>query len=461
MNPANTQASKADAIWAASAPYRQHGWHVRCTTPIMRWQSKALILPVAALLSSLAPQARAYEVVVGLGSTADPSATIAMGDGSLWPMVAEHSWGPLANLVPIGTLPHDQQQAVFDNFSQKQAISELPYPSVRWNSSQPDLDLVRSFGFAIRYVFVLYEYDERVQHQGQATADALAAAGVVDSMLTRDEILQLKTRFAGSTVLMNTRAWTRNQAHLETVEDVLDGICIEFMANNGPAAIAQEVAPFAVWAHNHDKDLLVLMPPLPTDSIDTRYVDAVTQFAQSMYDANVNLLPPDWMARDKILFAPANYTFGASSLAYVPEDGQNTVLAAAKQLLEMRPQLGAGPVIPAPDAGAPDSGIDADVTEDAGTPDGAIDPPDGGGIDSGALDSGLHGDVVPEDAATANDGAVADAGTGDSGEQPAGWWSKSQDDGCAVVAAKPRRSDSWFWFALPLFGLWWRRWQRG
>ena len=433
---------------------RTEGKRMKMKQPL---RTGPVIVLVAILLVCLSPRALAYEVVVGLGSTADESATIAMGDGSAWPMVAEHSWGPLANLVPIGTLPHQQQQAVFDNFARKQAISELPYPSVRWNSSQPDLDLVRSFGFTIRYVFVLYEYAERVQHQGQATADALAAAGVIDSMLTEDEILQLKSRFAGSTVLMNTRSWTRNQAHLESVQDALDGICVEFMANNSADAIAQEVAPFAVWAHNHDKDLLILMPPLPTDHIDERYVKAVTQFAQAMYDANLGLLPPDWMARDRILFAPANYTFGASQLPYVPEDGVNTVLAAAKQLLEMRPQLGAGPVIPDPDAGTPDGGLDADVvTEDGGVAGDASVTSDGGVFDSGA-----QGDAATDAAvvdAAVGDGAIADTGQGDSeGNQAGTWWSDPPDDGCTVAAAEPRSSASWLWLGLPVFCLWWRR----
>ncbi len=51
---------------------------------------------VMTLMLFLVPCALAYEVAVGLGSTADPSATIAMGDRSKWPVVADLSWGPLA-----------------------------------------------------------------------------------------------------------------------------------------------------------------------------------------------------------------------------------------------------------------------------------------------------------------------------------------------------------------------------
>ncbi|MEA3231369.1 MAG: hypothetical protein U9Q05_06410, partial [Thermodesulfobacteriota bacterium] len=74
-----------------------------------------------------------------------------------------------------------------------------------------------------------------------------------------------------------------------------------------------------------------------------------TQFAQIIYEENLDRLPRGWMKSDKFIFSPANYTFGASKLAYVPEDAENTVLGAAKALLFMRPELDAGPVWPRPD----------------------------------------------------------------------------------------------------------------
>ncbi|MEE9447055.1 MAG: hypothetical protein V3V09_03795, partial [Arenicellales bacterium] len=244
----------------------------------------------------------AYEVAVGLGSTADESATIALADKSKWPIVAEHSWGPLANLVPIGRLKRHQQQAVFDNFKQRRAITELPFPSIRWTSSQPDMDFIKSFGLSIPYVFVLYEHHERVREQGQATADALKAAGVIDSMLTRDEILRLKARFPGKKIIMNTRSWTRNHAYVESIEDVLDGVAIEFIPQNLPEYIAFDVAPFAQWAINNDKDLILLMPPLPDDHLEDRYVKVVKRAAKTIYTENLNRLPKGWMKSDKIIF---------------------------------------------------------------------------------------------------------------------------------------------------------------
>ncbi|MDH3693358.1 MAG: hypothetical protein OER96_02155 [Gammaproteobacteria bacterium] len=292
------------------------------------------------------PYASAYEVAVGLGSTADQSATIAMGDRSKWPYVADHSWGPLANLVPIAFLSRQQQEAVFNNFKQRRAITELPFPSIRFESSQPDIDFIESFGLSVPYVFVLYEYHERVQHQGQQTADALKAQGVIDSMLTRDEILQLKSRFSNKKIIMNTRSWVRNSAHLQTVADVLDGVCIEYIPNNTPGNIALHVAPFAEWAHNNDKILMFLMPPLPDDHLEDRFVRVVTRMAQTIYDENINRLPKGWMNNENLIFVPANYTFGESNLDYVPEDAESSVLAAAKALLLMRPELDAGPVQP-------------------------------------------------------------------------------------------------------------------
>ncbi len=301
---------------------------------------------VLATVFCLMPCASAYEVAVGLGSTAGEAATIAMGDRSKWPMVADLSWGPLANLYPIALTERHQAQAVFDNFKQRRAISELPYPSVRWGRSQPDINYIESFDLSVPYVFVLYEYHERVRDQGQATADALKAAGVIDSMLTRDEVLRLKQNFPGKKIIMNTRSWMRNKDHLQRVEDVVDGVCIEFMPINTAAYVEQDVAPFAEWAYNNDKILLFLMPPTPEDHLGNRFVNAVTRSAQAIYDANKNKLPHGWMKSDQFIFVPANYSWDVSGLSYIPEDAENSVLAAAKGLLMMRPQLDAGPVRP-------------------------------------------------------------------------------------------------------------------
>lgn len=304
------------------------------------------------MMLCVAPGAAAYEVAVGLGSTAAHSISIALGDRNKWPFVADMSWGPLANHVPIAFLTRDQQEAIYDNFKQRRAITELPYPKIRWDSSQPDIDFIKSFGMSVPYVFVLYEYGERVREQGQQTADALAAAGVIDSMLTRDEILTLKARFAGKKIIMNTRSWVRNQAHLETVEDILDGVCIEYIPHNSVDAIAAHVAPFAKWAHDNGKILLILMPPLPDDYLEDRYVYYVTRMAQTIYDENNGDLPKGWMSNENIIFVPANYTFGESKLPYVPEDAENSVLAAAKALLLMRPELYAEPARTNPAAAA-------------------------------------------------------------------------------------------------------------
>lgn len=295
------------------------------------------------------PWALGYEVAVGLGSTADPSMTIAMGDKSKWPDVAELSWGPLANLVPIGQLTRSQQEAVFNNFKQRRAISELPFPSIHWTSTQPDIAFIESFDLTVPYVFVLYERQERIKYQGRETADALKEAGVIDSMLTRSEILRLKERFPDKKIIMNTRSWTRNEEHLLTVQDVVDGVCIEFMPHNSATYIEIDVAPFAEWAHNNKKDLLFLMPPLPDDYLEDRFVKAVTESVQAIYDANVDRLPHGWMESNRFIFVPANYSWEESKLPYVPEDAKNSVLAAAKALLQMRPELDAGPVRPKPD----------------------------------------------------------------------------------------------------------------
>lgn len=299
-------------------------------------------IAISAMTIVSLPPVFAYEVAVGLGSTADQDVSIALGDGSKWPFVADMSWGPLANHYPIGLLTRDQQQAIYDNFRQRRAITELPYPSIRWDSSQPDIDFIKSFDMTVPYVFVLYEYHERVREQGMETADQLVAEGVIDSMLTYDEIMRLRSRFPGKKIIMNTRSWVRNQAHLETVEDVLDGVCIEYIPNNSVENIAAHVAPFAKWAHEHDKILLFLMPPLPDDHLEDRYVRYVTRLARTVYEENIDL-PEGWMASDNFIFVPANYTFGKSNLSYVPETAKNTVLAAARVLLEMRAELDAGP----------------------------------------------------------------------------------------------------------------------
>ena len=202
---------------------------------------------------------------------------------------------------------------------------------------------------SVPYVFVLYEYRERVREQGQQIADELRAAGVVDSMLTRDEILRLRSRFQGQKIIMNTRSWEQNQAHLKTVEDILDGVCIEYIPHNSVGNIIKHVAPFAKWAHENDKILLFLMPPLPDDHLEDRYVRYVTRMAQTIYDEYKNTLPKGWMNNEKFIFVPANYTFGESMLTYVPETAENSVLAAARALLLMRPELDAVTIPPKPD----------------------------------------------------------------------------------------------------------------
>ncbi len=276
----------------------------------------------------------AYEVAISLGSTAPPEATIALGDKSKWPMVSDLSWGPLANLVPLAQyLTREQQEAVFKAFKQQRAIAELTYRNIRWNESQPDLDFLRQFNLDIPYVLVLNESE-------------------LDSMLTREQLVQLKNRFPDKTIVMNTRSWTRDKARVLSLTDILDAVCIEFMPHNSPAYIAKDVAPFAVWAHQNNKILFLLMPPLPDDYLEDRFVKAVTGSAQAIYDSNKSLLPEGWMASSNIIFVPANYTWtelGSNRLAYVPEDSRNSVLAAAKALFMMRPGLDAGPVYPQPD----------------------------------------------------------------------------------------------------------------
>lgn len=275
----------------------------------------------AAIMLFWLPSAFAYEVAVGLGSTADPSATIAMGDRSKWPVVADLSWGPLANFVPIRFLERSQQEAIFDNFKQRRAIAEIPFRQIRWTSSQPHIDWVEGFGLSVPYVFI-----------------PSGSAG--DSMLTREELLRAKARFPDKKIIMNTYSWVNNHVHVESVQDILDGVCIEYYPHNARFNIAAHVAPFAEWAYNNDKILMFLMPPLLDED---RFAYYATQFAQIIYEENLDRLPKGWMKSDKFIFSPANYTFGASKLTYVPEDEENTVLGAVKALLRIRPDLDAEP----------------------------------------------------------------------------------------------------------------------
>jgi hypothetical protein len=60
-----------------------------------------------------------------------------------------------------------------------------------------------------------------------------------------------------------------------------------------------------------------------------------------MTKTHKNRLPKGWMGSDKIFFLPANYTFGASRIHYVPETAANTILATAKALMDMRTELDA------------------------------------------------------------------------------------------------------------------------
>ncbi len=312
--------------------------------------SAATLFFIAALRILCGSNAHGYEVAVGLGSTADYSATGAMVDRGSWPVVADLSWGPLANLYPIALLGRETQQAIFDNFRQRRAIAELPYSSIRWSGTQPDIDFIESFGLSVPYLFVLHEYSDRVKIEGQARADELKRAGVIDSMLSRDEIIRLKNRFPDKKIIMNSRSWTRDSGHIAAVQDVVDGLCIEFMPNNAPAYIIKDVAPYGVWAHENDKILMLLMPPLPDDHLEDRFVRVVTQAAQVIHDANAHLLPSGWMRSSKIIFVPANYSWTQSRLPYVPEDAKNSVLAAAKSLLLMRGRLDALPATRLPAA---------------------------------------------------------------------------------------------------------------
>ena len=266
----------------------------------------------------------AYEVAPSLGSTAPPQATIDMGDRTKWPLVADLSWGPLANLVPIARLTPTQRAAVFRNFKNRLAIAELPYKSINWTGTQADIAYIESYGFSVPYVFVLD-----------------GSAG--DSMLTRDELLRVNARFPDKKIIMNTHTWVDDKAHVESIKDLVDGICIEYFPHNAPFNVALHVAPFARWAYANKKILVFLMPPAPDE---TNFSEKVTRLARIVYEENKDL-PKGWLKSDQFIFSPANYTFGASSLTYVPETAANTVLGAAKALLMMRPELDAGPVDPA------------------------------------------------------------------------------------------------------------------
>ena len=216
-----------------------------------------------------------------------------MGDRRKWPVVADLSWGPLANLVPIGRLTPSQQEAVFSNFKKRRAITELPYNSIRWDRSQPqdDIDFIESFGLSVPYVFVL---------------DGTAG----NSMLTREELQRVRDRFSDKKIIMNSHSWVEDHDHVESVKDLLDGVCIEYFPHNERFNVAAHVAPYAKWAYDNDKILMFLMPPLPDEDNFTYWV---TELARIVYEENPNL-PKGWMKSDQFIFSPANYTFGASSL---------------------------------------------------------------------------------------------------------------------------------------------------
>ena len=278
----------------------------------------SLRLLVLLLLLIILPNAQAYEVAFSLGSTAPASATSAMVDRSQWPVVADMSWGPLANLSPIVTLDRvSVQEPIFGNFKQQQAIAEIPYSSI--NNPYSAIDYIETFGLTVPYLFV-------------------PGGSAGSSMLTQAELLEVRGLFPDKKIIMNTYSWDTNRAHVESVKGLLDGVCIEYYPQNTRANIVKHVAPFAKWAYNNDKILIFLMPPLPEPA---GYVNAVTQLAQIVYDENNSSLPKGWMKSEKFIFSPANYTFGDSSLNYISEDSENSVLAAAKQLLLMRPELDA------------------------------------------------------------------------------------------------------------------------
>ena len=294
----------------------------------MRGKKRKTIVQImlSSLLVFALQPAFAYEVAPSLGSTAPLQATIDMGDRTKWTVVADLSWGPLANLAPIGRLSPTQRAAVFGNFKNRRAIAELPYKKINWTGTQGDIAFIESYGFSVPYVFVLD-----------------GSAG--DSMLTRDELRRVNARFPDKKIIMNTHTWVDDKAHVESIKDLVDGICIEYFPHNAPFNIALHVAPFARWAYTNKKILVFLMPPARDE---TNFSEKVTRLARIVYEENSDL-PKGWLKSDQFIFSPANYTFGASSLTYVPEDAKNTVLGAAKALLMMRPELDAGPVIPGSD----------------------------------------------------------------------------------------------------------------
>ena len=298
----------------------------------MRGKKRKTIVQImlSSLLVFALQPAFAYEVAPSLGSTAPLQATIDMGDRAKWPVVADLSWGPLANLAPIGRLTPTQRAAVFGNFKNRRAIAELPYRSINWTGTQGDIAFIESYGFSVPYVFVLD-----------------GSAG--DSMLTRAELRLVNDRFPDKKIIMNTHTWVDDKAHVESIKDLVDGICIEYFPHNAPFNIALHVAPFARWAYTNKKILVFLMPPARDE---TNFSEKVTRLARIVYEENSDL-PKGWLKSDQFIFSPANYTFGASSLTYVPETSTNTVLGAARALLLLRPELDAGPVIPGSDTLVP------------------------------------------------------------------------------------------------------------
>ena len=93
---------------------------------------------------------------------------------------------------------------------------------------------IESYGFSVPYVFVLD-----------------GSAG--DSMLTRAELRRVNDRFPDKKIIMNTHTWVDDKAHVESIKDLVDGICIEYFPHNAPFNIALHVAPFARWAYKNKK----------------------------------------------------------------------------------------------------------------------------------------------------------------------------------------------------------------
>jgi len=279
----------------------------------------------AASMLFLASSANAYEVVVGLGSSAGVSATAAMIDRSQWPTVADNAWGIVYNQIPFYQLSQSQKSALLGNFSHKQAIVEIPYSDI--NSAPAYIASIEAFGFSTPYLLVLNEANP-------------------GSVMTRSELLGVKNSYPNKTIIMNTRSWENDGAHVQSLTDVLDGVCIEYIPTNTPYNIDKHVSPFFEWAVNNNKIIMFLMPPQPDDYMGTRWVDGVTTAVQTIYNYNKTRLPKGWMKSNKIFFMPSNYTFGASQIPYVSENSSNSVLASIKALIDMRPQLDADPGSP-------------------------------------------------------------------------------------------------------------------